>query len=408
MHPIHGAGRKVHINRSPHPATLLAIAYLGFISLGLPDTLIGVAWPSVRDTFGLEQSSLGLLFIGTGCSYFLSSFFTGRLLSALGIGLLLATSSTLVALSGFGYALAPAWLLFAACSVLHGLGSGAIDAGLNHYVANHFAARHMTWLHACYGVGATLGPLIMTSVIAWRMSWRSGYVVVAVALLSLSILFALTRRKWDVDAGDGKAADRGDGTTVWQALRHPVVRLQVALFFLYTGLEVTVGQWSFTILTEARHVTLETAGSWVAGYWGSIVAGRVLSGFIVEKMGIDRLLRASILTAVAGTVLFASDPPGSLSALGIALTGLGLASVYPCLMTRTPQRLGPALAAHAIGFQVGAAMIGAAVLPGISGLLAQHAGLEWVASAAVFMALAVYALHEWLLRWPAQRSIANQ
>jgi fucose permease len=255
----------------------------------------------------------------------------------------------------------------------------------------------MTWLHACYGVGATLGPLIMTSVIAWRDSWRAGYLVVAMALFGLSILFALTRRKWGAPGGVETAA-QGDVASMGQALRHPIVRMQVVLFFVYTGLEVTIGQWSFTILTEARHLPVETAGSWVAGYWGSIVAGRVLSGFIVERIGIDRLLRASILTAMAGTVLFASDLPAPFSAVALSLTGLGLASVYPCLMTRTPQRLGRALASHAIGFQVGAAMIGAAVLPGLSGLLAQQAGLERVAAAAVFMALVVCVLHECLLR----------
>jgi fucose permease len=397
MHPFFPRRRKTPINRSPQSPALLVIAYLGFISLGLPDTLIGVAWPSVRDTFHLQQDSVGLLFFGTGCSYFLSSFFTGRLLGTLGIGILLATSSLLVAGSGFGYALAPAWVWFAACSVLHGLGSGAIDAGLNHYVAHHFAARHMTWLHACYGIGATLGPIIMTSVIAGRGSWRMGYLVVAGALFSLAILFALTRKKWDVP-GDVDATDQRESASIGQTLRHPLVQLQIALFFVYTGLEVTVGQWSFTILTEARHVSLETAGNWVAVYWGSIVAGRVLSGLVVEKIGIDRLLRISILTAVAGTVLFAANVSAPLSAVALSLTGLGLASVFPCLMTRTPQRLGKALSAHAIGFQVGAAMIGAAVLPSLSGLLAQHAGLERVAVAAVFMALVICVLHEWLLR----------
>src|SRR5205085_1263033 len=148
------------------------------------------------------------------------------------------------------------------------LGSGAIDAGLNHYVAHHFAARHMTWLHACYGIGATLGPLIMTSVIAWRGSWRMGYLVVATALLGLSIVFAITRKKWDAP-GDVETTDQGESATIGQTLRHPLVRMQVALFFVYTGLEVTIGQWSFTILTESRHVALETAGSWVAVYWGS-------------------------------------------------------------------------------------------------------------------------------------------
>ena len=176
---------------------LLMIAYLGFISLGLPDTLIGVAWPSVRETFRLQQHAIAVLFVGTGCSYFLSSVFTGRLRNTLGIGVLLAASSALVACSTLGYALAPVWALFAACSLLHGLGSGAIDAGLNHYVAHHFSARHMTWLHACYSVGAMGGPLIMTGVMAGSGSWRAGYLMVAVLLLGLTLLFGTTRRLWN-------------------------------------------------------------------------------------------------------------------------------------------------------------------------------------------------------------------
>jgi fucose permease len=182
-----------------------------------------------------------------------------------------------------------------------------------------------------------------------------------------------------------------------EVLRHPTAWLQMMLFFVYTGLEVTVGQWSFTILTEARQVPEETAGLWVTAYWGSILAGRILFGFVVERLGIDRLLRLGILTAVAGTVLFALNPSGTLSAVALVLAGLGLASVYPNTMTRTPQRLGQEMAAHAIGLQVSAAMLGAAVLPGLSGLVAQRLGLETVTLVAVGMALVLCLLHESVL-----------
>lgn len=374
------------------------IAYLGFISLGLPDTLIGVAWPSVRDTFQRQQGAVALLFFGTSCSYFLSSFFMGRLLGLMGIGVLLAVSSVLVALSGFGYAMAPAWGLFAACSLLHGLGSGAIDAGLNHHVSQHFPARHMTWLHACYGIGATLGPLIMTGMIAGNGSWRNGYLTVATMLLAMTVLFAMTWKKWEDPGGAARAEVLEEKVGTWQALRHPVVRLQAVIFFCYTGLEVTVGQWSFTLLTESRMVERETAGLWVTLYWASLLAGRILCGFVVERMGIDRLLRGSMIGAAGGTMLFAWNPGGWASSVGLVVTGLSLAAIFPCLMTRTPQRLGRALSAHAIGFQVSAAMLGAAALPSLSGFLAQRSGLETVAVAAVLMAAAVWLLHEWLLR----------
>lgn len=382
---------------------LWLIACAGFISLGLPDTLIGVAWPSVRDHFQLRQSEIGLVFVGSGCGYFLSSFFSGRLLQFMSIGMLLAASSALVALSGGGYGLAPLWGLFAVCSVVHGLGSGAIDAGLNHYAAHHFSAKRMNWLHACYALGATCGPVIMTQVIGigGQGSWRSGYLLVAAILLVLAGVFAFTRRRWDRPDDEGNpGAEREPGprmATTTETLRNRRVRLQVLLFFIYTGLEVAVGQWSFTLLTESRHIPPQTAGWWVTLYWGSIGVGRVMFGFIVERLGIDRLIRGSLVLSLLGVVLFALDLSQAMTAVSLALAGLGLACIYPCLMTRTPQRLGKALAAHAIGFQVSAAMVGAAVLPGLCGMLGEKAGLEAISPAFIGMAALLVVLHEALL-----------
>lgn len=381
---------------------LLAIAYVGFVSLGLPDTLLGVAWPSVRSAFGVQQSAVAVIFVGAAAGYLLSSLFAGRLLNHLGVGLLLAASSALVALSAFGFGVSPLWLLFAACAPLHGLGSGAIDAGLNHYAAHHFSVRQMNWLHACWSLGATLGPLIMTGAIAWMGAWRAGYGLVGVVLLLLSALFAVTRRRWD-DPGkttgdDGRGERRGATAGMLETIRHPLAGLQVALFFVYAGLEVTIGQWSFTLLTESRNVLPESAGIWVTLYWGSIGAGRILLGAAAERIGIDRLLRYGTVTALAGTLLFALSPSEAISALSLPLIGLGLAPIYPSLMTRTPQRLGTAMSAHAIGFQVGAATVGIAVLPSLAGVLAERAGLEAVGAAAVGMALVLLLLHEALLR----------
>lgn len=380
---------------------LLVTAYLGFISLGLPDTLIGVAWPSVRDFFGRQQSEISWIFFGAGASYFVSGLLTGQLLKSFGIGLLLGGSSLLVAASALGYSIAPAWILFAACALLHGLGSGAIDAGLNHYVANHFSPRHMNWLHACYGIGATLGPLIMTSMLVSLRSWRAGYAAVGELLLLLTGLFFYTRKLWDTP-GETTSANSEPETSVsmLDALKHGGVWVHVVLFFIYTGLEVTVGQWSFTVMTEARGVSKETAGMWVTIYWASIAFGRVGFGFVIESLGIDLLLRLSMLGAAIGTALFASNTPFSAGAL--ALVGLGLASIYPCLMTRTPQRLGRARAAHAIGFQVGAAMVGAALLPSLCGWLAQSMGVEVVTMATVTMAAGLLVIHELLLRFDSK------
>lgn len=373
---------------------LIALAYIGFISLGLPDAVIGVAWPTVRDTFSLSQKAIGMVSLASGLGYFFTSFFSGRVTQLLGIGLLLATSTALVATTMWGFAFAPAWSLFVVCAVFHGLGSGAIDAGLNGYAAHHLSARNMNWLHACYCFGAMLGPLLMTAVLTHHRPYRLGYALVGSLLLILSLLFLGTWRRW----GPATSEVAGPRAETMEALRHPPVLFQIAIFFLYTGLEVAISQWAFTVLTESRGVGARPAGIAVGFYWGCIGAGRVVFGMIVDRVGIDRLVRYSLLTAALGAALFAAPLPAGASFLGLGLAGIGLAPVFPCLMTRTPQRLGMAMSAHAVGFQVSAAMIGAATIPGLLGLVASSRGLESVPLGTVLFAGVLWLLHEGLVR----------
>ncbi|HYF36125.1 MAG TPA: MFS transporter, partial [Prosthecobacter sp.] len=225
-----------------------------------------------------------------------------------------------------------------------------------------------------------------------------GYATVASLLLILATLFVITRRHWD-QSPETSVRDEPEDPDIplREALRHGAVWVHILLFFIYTGLEVTVGQWSYSILTEARAVPKETAGLWVTVYWAGIGVGRLLLGFVVERIGIDRVLRFSMLIAVLGAALFMADISALMSSLALALIGLGLASIFPSLMTRTPQRLGKGIAAHAIGFQVSAAMLGAAALPSLAGFLGQRFGLEAISVAAVAMAVCLGLLHEGLL-----------
>lgn len=386
-------------------AMQLLIAYLAFISIGLPDSVAGVAWPSVRETFDLRQSSLGLVFIGLGTGYFASSFFGGWLTQRLGLARLLIVSSLLVAVAMFTNSIAPAWPVFVGSAVVWGLGSGAIDAGLNAYVSSHYSTRQVNWLHACYSLGATLGPLIMTAALVRLGSWQAGYVVVGGLLLAMTATFAFSRRQWDQPAGaENAAGSAAVGMTT--VLRHPLVWLQVIAFFLYTGLEISVGQWAYTVLTESRGFATGIAGVLVGVYFGAIGVGRVLLGAIADRMGVDRLLRICMLSAVVGTLLFAI-PAAISSVLGLVLLGLGLAPVFPCLMARTPERLGSAYAVHAIGFQVSAAMLGAAIVPGIAGLLAETQ-IELVGRFAIVIAAALLITHEGLLWYAARPEFAGQ
>lgn len=376
---------------------LLIIAYVGFISLGLPDAITGVAWTQVRDDFQQPQAALGLISLSLGCGYFVSSFFAGQLSQRLGIGLLLASSSFLVALAMLQISVAPWFWLFLVCILLWGLGSGAIDSGLNHFAASHFSARHMNWLHACYSLGATLGPFVMTAAIFFGKSWQLGYAIIGGLVLLLEVTFAATLRLWN-DGSVAAPEQQAAPVSMAATLQRPLVWLQIAIFALYTGLEFMVGNWTATILTEARHFPKETAGILVGVYYGSIGIGRVFLGGISDWLGVDRLLRGGTLAAVVGTLLFAFPPLPWLGIAGLVLLGLGLAPIFPCLMSRTPARLGANYAAHAIGFQVSAATIGGAAFPALAGVVAQKIGLETVTQLSVGLAVGILLLHEVLLR----------
>ncbi|HEX7899544.1 MAG TPA: MFS transporter [Planctomycetota bacterium] len=371
---------------------LLALAFVAFVSLGLPDGVLGVAWPAVRGSFDVRMGALGALSIGLGAGYVLSSFFAGRLVSRFGVGTVLWASAGCAAAGLALHAGAPVWWLFAAGAPVIGLGSGAVDAALNVYVARTFSARQVNWLHACYSIGATLGPILMAASIQRAGSWRTGYAALGGLLLVLALLFGITRGRW----GGASTSPAVEGAGA--AFRHPMVRLQMAAFFVYTGLEATLGQWAFTILTELHQVPAPRAAGEVAAYFGAIAIGRILLGFVVEKAGVDRLVRWSSWGAAAGAALFAFGPGEAARAAGLVLAGLALAPIFPCLMSRTPVRLGEERAVHAIGFQVSAATVGAALLPALGGLLGEAWGLRAVALEAAALAALFALLHERLLR----------
>jgi fucose permease len=380
----------------PRQTLLLALAYLGFVSLGLPDAVLGVAWPSLRGEFGLPQSGLGLVLAGFAAGFFLSSSSAGRLLQRLGVGALLAASTALVALALFGYGLTPSWSLFLLAAAVLGLGSGAIDAGLNAYAAGHFSPRHMNWLHAAYGLGASLGPFVMTGAIAAGLTWRGGYLLLALVLTGMACLFVATRGRWQGDVRlDGSTS--GASLPAGRVLRRPLVWLQILIFFVYTGAELTAGQWAFALLTEARGMAPTPAGIWAGLFWVAMFAGRVSLGFVADRLGPDRLVRLGTVGGLIGALALALAPtPVGLA--GLVLLGFSLAPIYPMLMSRTPARLGGEAALHAVGFQVSAAMLGAFALPSLAGLAADRVGLEAAAAIVAASAAAVLVLHEILLR----------
>jgi fucose permease len=388
------------------PRVVLILAFVGFVSLGLPDGLLGVAWPSLRATFGQPLDGLGPLLVAITAGYVLSSFASGWALARLGVGGLLALSALLTAASLLGWTTTTRFGVVVGLGALAGLGAGAIDAGLNTHMARHHSPRLLNWLHACYGLGAASGPALMTAVLAAGRPWQSGYRLVAAAQIALALAFFATRRRW----ADGGAQDQGDAAgraasaaPVSATLRLASARLGMMAFFLYVGLEATVGAWTFSLLSEARGVPLTTAGAWVSGYWAALTAGRVAFGFVASAARLARLLRGCLAAIAAGALLVALDAGDLATLVGLLLIGFACGPVFPSLIAATPARLGAAHTTNAVGFQVAAAAAGQSLIPAAVGVLADARGLAWVPPAVLALAAILYAAHEALAARPLAR-----
>jgi fucose permease len=386
------------MSRPPRAVGLrLGLAFLAFVGLGLPDGLLGVAWPAMRATFALPLPALGPLLLASTSGYVVSSFVSGALLARMGLGTLLGLSCLATAASLAAYAAAPAWPLVVGAGVLVGLGAGAIDAGLNTYVATHHPARTLNWLHACYGLGTAIGPALMTAVLIARGSWRPGYALVAGAQLLLAATFAATRARWPgpaaPDAGASVAAPR-------RTLALPAAQLGIAAFFLYTGLEAVTGAWAYSLLTEARGVATETAGAATSAYWGGLMGGRVLFGFVAGRAPAAVLLRGCLAAALAGAALLAADLGTTASVMALVILGGAAGPMFPSLIAATPDRLGAAHAANGVGFQVAAAALGQSLLPWLVGVVAGRVGLEVVGPSVLVALVLLTAVHEVVARVP--------
>jgi fucose permease len=383
------------VSREPR-AFVVPLAFLAFVSLGLPDGVLGVAWPSLRRSFDRPIDQLGLVLLSTMAGYLASSFSAGVVLMRLGVGPLLETSCLLVAASALVWAATPWWPLIVAGGFVSGLGAGAIDAAINAFAAARFTPRVMTWLHACWGLGAMVGPLVMTAVIASGHDWRRGYVLLALSLVGMGACFHATLGLWRLPApmaagaaGVGSAAGR-----LRDAIREPRVRGNALLFLLYTGAEASAGQWAFSLLTEARGVAPAAAGVAASFYWGSIFAGRVAFGLVVHHVAPATLLRISMTGAPLAALVVCLTRGGAGGFAGLFALGLFLAPIFPLLIAETPSRVGERHAAHAIGFQISAATLGGGAWPAIAGVLARHAGLESLGPFLLATTLLLLLLHE--------------
>jgi fucose permease len=380
---------------------LLGLAFVAFVSLGLPDGLLGVAWPSMRRSFGLPIDALGSLFVSTTLGYVTASFLSGALLARMRLGALLALSCGATAAAMIVYSTASSWTVVVAFGVVTGLGGGAIDSALNTFAAHSYSARTVNMLHAFYGVGATLGPALMTAVLLSNAGWQRGYLIVGVAQLLLAAGFVASRDLWPRDSGvtnaPGEAVAR-----LSETLRLRATALSALVFILYCGLEASTGAWLFTLLHEGRDVGTAAAGTAVSSFWGSLMAARIVFGLVHARGPLSRWLFAAMTVSLLATVALGCGLHHGVSIAAGALIGFACGPIFPWLIAETPQRLGARHGANAIGVQIASAAVGLTLAPTLIGVLAEHYGVSaipWgLAALAALLLIAFGALERCAVR----------
>ncbi|MEX2443958.1 MAG: MFS transporter [Alkalispirochaeta sp.] len=389
---------------------LLIVAFLSFIALGLPDGMLGVAWPSISATFHIPLGSLGILMAGFTGGYVVTTALIGSLINRMGYAVVMIGSAASLAVGGLLLAVAPWLALVIVATVFLGSGSGLLDAGLNAYGAAYFRPRDLNWLHAFYGMGAALGPAIMTPMIISGPGWRGGYVVLVAASVAVLALFVMTRRSWNREVpeeaagGDGECARASVGPESLSTARVRVIGGgSVAIFFLYTGLEVVAGQWAFSLFTIERGISAAQAGTWVGLYWAALTVGRIVFGWVSERVAVPIILRGALAGVAVGIALLFPTQVPALAPVGLAVLGFSLAPVFPLLIGETPRRIGAHRANHLIGLQIAAANIGAVSLVAAVGVAVEAISLEVVPWALLITLVLFVAIHELLVLLSAPR-----
>ncbi|WOD65462.1 MFS transporter (plasmid) [Niallia taxi] len=360
---------------------LLVIIYLAFISLGLPDSLLGAAWPVMQSDLGVPLETAGFLFMMIAGGTIISSLVSGKVLKRFGTSKVTFVSvfMTAVALLGFQFAPSIAWLVL--CAIPLGLGAGAVDTGLNDYVATNYKAHHMSWLHCFWGVGATLGPVIMAQFISEGTSWRNGYLTISGIQFALVLILLITLPLWKRVTHNNKAVS--DEIMETNAVRHeknnelkPLqvkgVKLALASFLFYCGVEATMGLWGSSFLVNVKGLSAAAAAQWVSLYYAGITVGRFITGFITFKMTNRALIRSGQLIAAVGAIILFLPLPSIFSLVGFIIIGLGLAPIFPCMLHETPAHFGKKHSQSIMGYQMAVAYTGTTFLPPMLGFISSY------------------------------------
>ena len=351
---------------------LLPIIYISFISLGLPDSLLGSAWPSMYPALGVPVSYAGLISMIISFGTIVSSLNSDRLTRALGTGKVTVLSVAMTAAALFGFSISTQFWMLCLWAVPYGLGAGSVDAALNNYVALHYKSRHMSWLHCMWGVGASLGPVIMGQALAGS-GWQGGYRIIGIlqVVLTVVLLFSLPLWKLPQDPMGGEPFTP-QHRSFPELLKITGVPEVLVCFLCYCALESTAGMWASSYCTLVRGLDAQTAASWASLFYLGITAGRFVSGFLTMKMSDRNMIRLGQVLIALGILLVLLPAGNNVLFVGLILIGLGCAPVYPCIIHETPVNFGRELSMSMTGLQMAFAYVGSCLAPPLFGLLAQN------------------------------------
>lgn len=351
---------------------MLAVIYLSFISLGLPDGLLGAAWPSMYPELNIPVSYAGIVSMIICGGTVTSSLLSDRLTHRFGAGLVTVVSVGMTAAALIGFSVCDTFGALCIWALPYGLGAGSVDASLNNYVALHYPSRHMSWLHCMWGVGAAAGPYMMGILLSGGQHWSRGYLFIGIAQIILSAVLFLSLPLWK----KAEQNDRSEPLSLKQVMLIPGARQVMVTFFCYCALEQTAALWSASYFHLHGGFTADEAASLGSLFFIGITLGRAVSGFITIKLNDASMIRLGFIITAVGIVLLCIPGGHFCAVTGVLLVGLGCAPIYPCMMHATPEHFGAANSQALMGIQTASAYIGTAFMPPLFGLIANHISIS--------------------------------
>ena len=379
---------------------LLVLIYICFISLGLPDSLLGSAWPALHNEICVPVSYAGIISATITAGTILSSLFSDKLLHKFGAGLVTAVSVTMTAICLFGFSISTQFWMLILWAIPFGLGAGGVDAILNNYVALHYKAQHMSWLHCMWGVGASISPYIMSFALVKLESWSGGYLIVSIIQAVLCAVIFISIPLWkkgsaskdDTKQAESKALSFKEIFAIKGAI--PCF----LMFFCYCALEVTTSLWASTYLVEKWDFSPETASAYASMFYIGVTLGRFINGFLAMKLGDKFLIRTGASIIAVGIILMLMPFNYMFALIGFIVIGLGCAPVYPCIIHMTPDVFGRDKSQAMIGVQISFAYFGILAMPSLFGIVAEHISISLLPFALFILIALMFTMHEIVLK----------